>query len=372
AIAQREGRGADAERACRRVLQAEPGNVDALRLLGQLALAAGRMSDGERLLRRAVELAPDFHAVLVDLGRLLKDLDRFAEAAEVLGRAAALAPQDAQSQFLLGSVLAPCGAVEEAAHAYRRTIALEPEDAAAWLGLGHALKTLGQTAEGVEAYRRCIALRPGNGEGWWSLANLKTYRFDAAEVARMEALAAAEATDETSRINVLFSLAKATEDQRDFDSAWRWYAQGNARARQRLSYDPVQTQQAHDALVEVFDMAFLAERSGWGDPDPAPIFVLGLPRSGSTLIEQILASHSAVEGTSELPYIGRLAGSLGRERGEGHSYPQILRELDAPAVRALGAAYLERAAVHRRQGRPRFVDKMPNNFPNAGFIALIL
>jgi hypothetical protein len=171
---------------------------------------------------------------------------------------------------------------------------------------------------------------------------------------------------------VLFALAKAAEDRGDHEAAWTWYVEGNAKARAQQSYDPVQTQQVHDALIEVFDADLFATRRGQGDPDPASIFVLGLPRSGSTLIEQILASHSAVEGTSELPYIGRIASSLGRSRADSLAYPAVLRQLDASALRALGAEYLARAAVHRRLGRPRFVDKMPNNFPHVGLIALIL
>jgi tetratricopeptide (TPR) repeat protein len=372
AIAQREGHTQDAERAYRRVLQADPGNVDALAMLGRSAAVAGRAQEAERLLRRAIALAPDHLEALLGLARLLKDADRFEEAIEPLRRVLDLDPRSAAAHHQLGNCLAQLGQFEEAAAGQRRATELEPRHAGAWLGLGHALKTLGDYDGGVAAYRACSELNPGSGEPWWSLANLKTYRFDDAEIATLRARAQAPGTEEGSRVNFLFTLAKALEDRKDYAGAWAHYAEGNRRQRALLSYDPVQTELQNDAIVEVFDAAFFAARRGWGEPDRSPVFVLGLPRSGSTLVEQILASHSEVEGTAELPYIGRLTSALSRNRADGTNYPHVVRELDARHAQRLGAEYLARAAVHRRQGRANFIDKMPNNFPCTGFIHLIL
>lgn len=370
-LAQRESRFAEAERLCRRVLQAEPDNVDALRLLAACALGAGRTAEGERLLRHAVALAPDYHGALLDLGRLLKEQEHLSEAQACFERVITLSPANPQAHFLFAATLAPRGRSADAADAYARALDLQPRNAAAWLGLGHVLKTLGRTAEGIAAYRRCIELKPANGEIWWSLANLKTYRFSEADVRHMRDCAEAADADPVSRVNFLFALAKSAEDAGDFAQAWRDYSAANAAQRLLVSHDPVQAEVMNTALMEVFDAAFFAARRGWGEPDRAPIFVLGLPRAGSTLIEQILASHSAVEGTGELPYIGRIASALGRDAAPS-TYPEAARDIDAARAGRLGAEYLRRAAAHRHTDRPYFVDKMPNNFPNVGLIHLLL
>lgn len=371
-MARREGRLPDAEKLCKRVLQADADNVDALRLLASCALEAGRVGEGERLLRHAVSRAPDYHGALIDLGRLLKEQEQLAEAQACFDRVVCLSPDNPQAHFLRASTLAPRGRTEEAAAAYGRALELQPRNAAAWLGLGHVLKTLGRTDEGIAAYRKCIDLKPGNGEIWWSLANLKTYRFSETDIRHMRDCAEAPDADPLSRVNFLFALAKAAEDAGDFPQAWEDYRAANNAQRLRVSHDPVQAEQLADAIVSLFDGAFFAARKGWGDPERTPIFVLGLPRSGSTLIEQILASHSAVEGTGELPYIGRIATGLGRERSGGLAYPLAAGEIDAARAAMLGKEYLERAAAHRHSSRPYFVDKMPNNFPHVGLIQLIL
>jgi hypothetical protein len=175
-----------------------------------------------------------------------------------------------------------------------------------------------------------------------------------------------------SRVNFLFALAKAYEDGGDFERAWRYYEEGNRAQRMSEVYDPVRTEVSNDAIIEVFNHDLLRDNTGIGHPDDAPIFVLGLPRSGSTLLEQILASHSQVEGTSELPYALQVANSLNRNRADGINYPEAVRELSAEHFRRLGADYLEFARMHRREGTPRFVDKMPNNFPVVGLIHLML
>jgi len=369
---QKEGRIEEAERIYRRVLRQNPRNVDALRLLAQIAVKAGHADDAEFMLQEAIRVAPDFLLAILDLGQLYKEQDRYAEAIACFERAVSLEPSQLQAHFQRAATLARASFTPEAAAGYRRCLELRPRHSGAMIGLGHTLKTIGDYDGAVAAYDACIRLTPDSGESYWSLANLKTYRFDDAVIASMEGYASSEALSARSRVNFLFALAKAYEDREEYDRAWDFYRRGNAMQRAEVTYDPVQTEVLNDRLVEVFSPALIDSLRDAGDPDSAPIFILGLPRSGSTLLEQILASHPRVEGTGELPYVGRLATSLSRDVGGSVNYPEAMRELDGQNVAALGARYLGFAKLHRRTGAPHFIDKMPNNFPNVGLIALML
>jgi tetratricopeptide (TPR) repeat protein len=369
---QKEGRLEEAEKLCRRILRQDPKNVDALRLLALIAGQSGHVDEAESLLQRAIKLAPDFVTAILDLGRLAKDQDHFGEAIECFDRAIAIDPSDPQPHYLRASTLAPAARTDEAIEAYRQCLALRPGHVGALLGLGHLLKAVGQYQEAVASYSECIRQRPDMGETYWSLANLKTYRFDDVTVAEMEQRIGGPGLTVSSEVNFLFALGKAYEDRGDFDRAWQYYRRGNSRQRAEVSYDPVQTETMNDRIVATFSAEFLQSGEARGNDDPSPIFIVGLPRSGSTLLEQILASHSQVEGTSELPYIGRVATWLNRNRADGINYPEAVRELPADSFRALGADYLGYAEMHRRLGAPRFIDKNPNNFPNIGLISLIL
>jgi tetratricopeptide (TPR) repeat protein len=366
------GRLDEAEKLCRQVLQKNPLHVDALRMLGLIAAAAGDLDEAENLLRQALSEAPDHVPAMFELGRVLKEMDRPEDAIEVYTQLLEQQPDNPKAHYRMAGALAPAALTREAAQAYRRCLELAPKHSGAWLGLGHMLKTLGEQEEGIAAYHRCLELEPDFGEAYYSLANLKTYRFDDAEIEEMQQRVANEEVKESSAVNFLFALAKAHEDRGDYQQAWHYYEQGNARQRMLVSYDPVQTETTNDELLAFFNTDFFSTTAGMGNPDPAPIFVLGLPRSGSTLVEQIVASHSQVEGTSELPYIGRLSKSLNRNRADGMNYPQVLSELEARHFDRLGQEYLEMAARHRVEGTPRFIDKMPNNFPSVGFIHSIL
>ena len=366
------GRMKEAEQLCRQVLQKKPGHVDALRMLGLIAAAAGDLDEAEYLLRQALDAAPDHTPAVFELGRVLKELDRNEEAVEVYRGLIEREPENPKAHYRLAGALAPAALNREAADAYRRSIELAPNYTAAWLGLGHMLKTLGDQEEGVDAYRRCLELEPAFGEAYYSLANLKTYRFEDSEIREMKRWSDSEEVEEPSRVNFLFALAKAHEDRGEYQQAWHYYEQGNAKQRMLVSYDPVQTETINDELVAFFNADFFKATEGMGDSDPAPIFVVGLPRSGSTLVEQIVASHSQVEGTSELPYIGRISKSLNRNRADGMKYPRVLAELESRHFHRLGEEYLRLAARHRVEGTPRFIDKMPNNFPSVGFIHSIL
>ena len=373
---QHAGRWAEAEKLCREVLRGEPRNVNALRLLGTCAAHAGRQREAERLLRRAVAQAPDYAEAQLDLGRLLNEQQRLEEAITQFEKAIELEPGNFQGHFLLASVLAPAARSYDAIEAYRKVLELRPKHPGAWLGLGHMLKTVGRQDEAIEAYRECIRLKPGNGEIYWSLANLKTYQLTDADIEEIEAQLRrepdADDPDTQSRVNFLFALAKAREDRGDFERAWRCYEEGNSTQRMEENYDPVRTEVLNDAIIQVFDREFLATHAGQGHPSGEPIFIVGLPRSGSTLLEQILASHSQVEGTAELPYVGIVSNSVGRNRADGVNYPHAVRSLDAEQLRQLGQDYLDLARIHRSEGRPRFIDQMPNNFPAVGLLQLVL
>ena len=369
---QKEGRLEEAEQLYRRVLREHPRNVDAMRLLAAIAARAGRADEAERLLERAISIAPDFLAAILDLGLLRKDQDRFAKALECFDRAIALAPDDAQAHFLRGATLAPASFTFEAIEAYEKCLELQPSHPGALLGRGHLLKGVGRYNEAVASYDACIRERPDSGEAYWSLANLKTFRFSDAVIAEMERRVRGSGLTVQSEVNFLFALGKAWEDRGDYERAWAYYQEGNTKQRADVAYDPVRTEAASDRLIDTFSGDFLASRAGVGLPDPAPIFIVGLPRSGSTLLEQILASHSQVEGTGELAYVPRVANSLNRNRADGITYPEAALELGPSHFRSLGEEYLAYARQHLRSDTPRFIDKMPNNFPQIGFMSLIL
>ncbi|MEM7359352.1 MAG: sulfotransferase [Pseudomonadota bacterium] len=373
AEAQRDGKVDEAEEQYRMLLTEFPNNVDALRLLAGIFGSQTRYDEAEPLLRRAIGLAPDYTLAILDLGKLLTEQHRYVEAVEVLQQAAVMEPDRPKTHYLLAAALAPLGQTDASLEAYQRTLELRADHAGALLGVGHTLKTLGKQAEAIDAYRECIKWRPDNGESYWSLANLKTYQLTTEDITAMQACIEREdEISDQSMVNFLFALAKASEDQGDYQSSWDYYTRGNNKQRMLEHYDSVQTEVTNDEIIEVFDHELLNDDTNTGSPDPSPIFVVGLPRSGSTLIEQILASHSMVEGTSELPYMGRVATSLNRNRADGVNYPFAVRELKSSHLTALGEDYLRRARIHLHTDRPRFVDKMPNNFPTVGLIHKVL
>jgi tetratricopeptide (TPR) repeat protein len=366
----REGRARECERICRELLARQPDEVNALRLLARVAGEAERWGKAELLLLRVLALAPGFHEARLDLARVYKQQDRIDDAVACAAEAAELGPRNSNAHYVHASMLAIAGRSTEALEAYRRALDINTWHTAAWVGMGHLLKTLGQQEEGVAAYRKAIVQRPNFGEVYWSLANLKTFRFTPEEVADMERRLDEEDLDEDARVHFLFTLGKAMEDQKEYARAFECYAEACVTQRMRITYDPVDTEVVNERIRSVFSAAFIAEHAGEGCPDPSPIFIVGLPRSGSTLIEQILASHSQVEGTAELPDVGRVIGSL-PARCEGQKYPEGVRLLDAADWHELGEFYLERTQRHR-SGLPFFTDKMPNNFPSVGLIHLML
>jgi tetratricopeptide (TPR) repeat protein len=365
ALAMNENDLARAEPLLRQHLKDDPFDVAAIRMFAELAGRIGRYRDAESLLRRALELSPAFTAARANLALVLYRQNRPAEAIAELGQVTAEDPDNPGHANLEAAALGRVGAFAEAIALYERVLDAAPGQARVWLSYGHMLKTVGRQADGVAAYRRAIALRPALGEAWWSLANLKTVRFSDEDIAAM--LAALEDQDlpVADRFHLDFSLGKALEDRGEAVASFAYYAAGNAARRSELDYDPEETSRFVDRLIEIATPEFLAARVGLGHAAPDPIFIIGMPRAGSTLIEQILSSHSQVEGTSELPDIPALARCHA-------GYPLSLLDMPPGDLAGLGEEYLKRTRIQRRSERPFFIDKLPNNWAHALFIHLIL
>jgi tetratricopeptide (TPR) repeat protein len=368
---QRQGDLEAAEKLYRAVLIEDPEDVDALRLLASIAMSARQVGDAEVLLKRALELAPDFFQARMDLGLAQQEQDKLHEAAKTFRHAARLEPRRAQPWTALATTLGMGGRHDESLQAYESALERDPTNPFALTGIGHVLKTIGRQDEAVDAYRRCAKHHPAHGEAHFGLANLKTFRFEDTEIDLMRRQLESRSLPDEPRIHILFALAAACDQRGEYDEAWRCYSEGNALRRKRESYDAVQTTVMHDELIDVFNAEFLAAHATHGHPSSSPILIVGLPRSGSTLLEQILASHSEVEGTHELPELSLVARSTMRGRSHRASYPKSVVHLSDQDFHALGASYLERTLRHRK-GAPRFTDKMPNNFAHIGFLSVIL
>ncbi|HEX2817219.1 MAG TPA: sulfotransferase, partial [Phenylobacterium sp.] len=296
------------------------------------------------------------------LFRQQKAPQAIAQVEALLGRA----PKDPAYLNLYAACLALVGEDARVAAIYEGLLADYPKQPRLWLNYGHTLRAVGRREDAVAAYQKSLELAPGLGDAYWSLANLKVAALTSAdEAAMLEALARPELTAD-DRLHLHYALGKALEDRGDAQGAFGHYAEGAALRRAETAYDPDATTALVRRAQALFTPEFLADRAGMGSASDAPIFIVGLPRSGSTLIEQILASHSQVEGTMELPDIGFIA------RGFADGYPEALKDLAGPALAALGDGYIEATAVHRKLGRPFFIDKMPNNFLHVGLIQLIL
>jgi tetratricopeptide (TPR) repeat protein len=363
-----------AESLLRPYLKRRPTDVAAIRMMAELAGRIGRLADSESLLRRALELAPAFTAARANLATILYKQNRPADAIAELEAIEREGRANLGHASLKAAALGRIGGHDEALGLYRILLDARPDEPKLWMSYGHILKTVGEQQDSIAAYRRAIALRPSLGEVWWSMANLKTVRFDDEDIAAMTAALGERGLGEEDRFHLHFALGKALEDRGEAGESFDHYALGNRLRRAALAYDPADISDHVNRSIALFTAEFFASRAGRGHPAPDPIFILGLPRAGSTLIEQILASHPAIEGTSELPDIPVIARRLGgRKSGQDRSaYPECLAELDDESRAALGAEYLERAQIQRVTDRPRFIDKLPNNWAHVGLIRLIL
>ena len=361
----------EAEKLLRRHLAEKPDDPRAMRLLAQIALDANHRVAALKLLKRTVEVAPDFVLAWNNLADLYMKEERFELALETAERAIELDPEMPHSWVVKGNLLSKAQRHDEALAAYDRALSISPSHSGALAAKGHVLKTIGRTDEAIETFRQCIRLHPGFGEPYWSLANLKTFSFDDEEVAVIEQMLGREELPDENKVNMHYALGKHFENQKDFKTAFEHYSAGAGLRRPHEAYDPVQNQVVHDRIIEVFDAELLEKRAGWGDPSEGPILVVGLPRSGSTLIEQILASHSQIEGTMELPDLPRCIREVSRAAPDREEYPEAVRDLSEREVLALGQRYM-RTTERYRTGKPYFIDKMPNNFSHIGFLHLIL
>lgn len=364
-----------AERLARGRLAEQPNDVAALCMVADLAARAGVLPEAERLLRRALELAPGFAEAQLNLAKLLARRDGIVEAIAILDDLLRDLPERVDIALFRLALLGQTGDYSFAARGYSELLGSHSERAEVWVAKGHLQNTMGDLAGSIDSYRRAIAIESTNGEAWWGLANLKTYKFETEEIARLGSIVEALDGAPSSRSGLLhFAYAKGLADSSDDAGAFNQYQRGNAICYAAVGDDGCSTSAEVDRSIALFTASRFASAASSGHQSREPIFILGLPRSGSTLVEQILASHPLVEGTSELPYIPMLAHRLLAERWEDRTlrFPDMLDEIPLTRLHEIGQAYLDAAAAHRHAGRPFFIDKLPNNWRYVGFIRLIL
>jgi tetratricopeptide (TPR) repeat protein len=363
------GRPEEAEQRLRDLLAARPSDAGAFRLLAEAVSRQGRHQAAALLLEHALSLEPAHEGARFAYANALFQQQKGAEAAAALEPLLARHPDEPAYLNLLAGCLTLLGDLDRVTAIHESLIEAYPKQPKMWLNYGHTLRAVGRRADAVAAYRRAIALAPGYGEAYWGVADLKVEPLSPEDEATIAALLDRTDLGEGDRMHLHYALGKALDDRGQYSDAFAHYALGAEMRRLAIGHDPARSSGMLEREKTLFTPDFLAERKAWGAPAEDPIFIVGLPRSGSTLIEQILASHSQVEGTMELSDIGVIAQDLG---WPGADYPAAVANLDAAAARALGERYLERTQIHRKLGRPRFVDKMPNNFQHLGLIHLIL
>jgi tetratricopeptide (TPR) repeat protein len=353
-------------------------HVEAMRLLARIGIQRDMLDDAERLLESVLKLAPDYGAARADYAGVLCKRQKHLQARQEMDTLLRLEPGDRDYLKLYAAACVGLGDYEPIIRLYRQMLAegaaTGTETADLHLWLADLLKTVGRQPEAIQEYHAAIAALPDSGEAWWSLANLKTYHFAEDEIARMRTVEAAPATSLVDRYHLCFALGKALEDQGRYEESWAFYERGNALKHAEIRHLPQVTETHARLSKQVCTKEFFAARQEWGVADPDPIFILGLPRSGSTLIEQILASHPQVEGTQELADVQRMVMDL-RGRGtdlDNPRYPGVLTELTAEEFIRFGERFLAETRVYRQTGRPFFIDKMPNNFRDIGLIHLML
>jgi len=361
-----------AEELIRQYIAVHGEHVEALRLLAKMASDAGAEYDAELMLQRAVALAPDHETARHELALVLLSRQKHAAAGAQITRLLAAFPDHPSYRRMRAEAAAGTGNYNEALPLYGSLLQENPQDPDLYLAIGNALKTTGKTPEAIDSYHYAIAAQPEYGEAFWALANLKTYRFSDVELTAMRQGEASSNTTQVDRYHLCFALGKALEDRGRFQESFEYYERGNALKRATLHYRPGALEQVARRQTAMCTPDFFAARRQWGSSSNAPIFIVGLPRSGSTLVEQILGSHSQVDGTLELADIPRLVQELQANTPAGRpGYPELLGSLSADVCRQLGEKYLADTAAYRT-GKARFTDKMPNNFRHIGLLQIIL
>jgi tetratricopeptide (TPR) repeat protein len=363
-----------AESLLRDQLEQAPQDVAAMRMLAEISAEREDYVEAERLLAECLKLAPGYAQARFHLVRILLSQQKAHPILPLLARLLVLEPDNLRYLTLQASAYGLLGQNERSMQILSPLLAKYPSNESLWLSCGHSLRTAGRLPEAIEAYRKCTELRPDFGEAWFSLANLKTFRFTADDIRIMQAQVAREDLNDTDRLQFEFALGKALEDAGEFAASFAHYASGNALRRAAVLYDRNETTRLVQRSETLYTREFFAARAGFGCRAPDPIFIVGLPRAGSTLLEQILASHSQVEGTRELPDVPGFALELGIRgvRGEPPAYPQSVAGLTRAELTSLGERYLTQTRPNRLLGRPHFIDKMPGNFLHVGLIHLML
>ena len=363
-----------AERLLKDHLKAAPTDVAGIRMLAEVAVRCGQDEAAERLLTRCLELAPNFAAARYNYAVLLHRRNKATEALAEIERLLASDAANPGYRNLHAVVLSRVGEGARSTTIYAKLLQEYPANAKVWLSYGHVLKTEGRQDECIHAYRECLRYEPTLGEAYWSLANLKTFRFTPEDLLAMQRHVANASLEVVDRVHFHFALGKACEDAKDYATSFRHYDAGNSLHRSTSRYDADQNTARMDRLRTLFTREYFEQRRGAGCAAPDPIFIIGMPRAGSTLLEQILSSHSAVEGTSELPDIIAIARELrgDADNAEIGAYAATLAGLDAAQLRQLGEDYLRRTRIYRKTDRVLFIDKMPNNFLHVGLIHSIL
>ncbi len=371
-----EGKLFKADQLCRHFLRQHKEHIEGMRLLAKVGEQLGILADAEFLLETAFEIAPNNLRVRYDYANLLLRMQKFEKSFEQTSALVAAAPDDLSHLALHANATAGVGDQAKAVELYQRVLREADAQPTLHVMCGHAQKTLGDLADSVRSYQNAYRLQPDYGDAYWSLANTKSYRFTDIEIAQMRDQEASSSIQETDRIHLCFALGKAFEDVGEYEESFAYYERGNELKRKSIRHTPEYLAMRTSAQMRYCNEELFEKRQGVGHPDPAPIFIVGLPRAGSTLLEQILASHSQVEGTMELPNIislvQRLRGGVRLRRGEEEPrYPRILHELEDSYFARFGEQFIADTQVYR-SGAPLFIDKNPNNFFHTGLIKLIL
>ena len=370
----RDGKQGRAESIVRDLLKKYPADVSAIKMLADIGVKMGQLKDASNLLERCLELAPDFHSARHSYAIVLMRRQQPETAIEEAEKLLAQEPDNPNFLTLKAYILNRIGDQSTALEIYEKVLNYYPNQARAQMSYGHTLHAVGRLDDSIEAYKKCISLSPEVGEAYWSLANLKTFRFSDEDIDNMRAQVTTEGGDADDQSHLAFSIGKALEDRKEYDEAFNFYKRGNAIRRISHRHNPKVNVLDSLRQTRALPRTLFEQRKGWGCLAPDPIFIVGLPRAGSTLLEQILASHSQVEGTAELMdiiAISRKLGDKNRENPAGKN-PEVLAELTQDQLRELGESYLETTRIQRTTDSPLFIDKMPNNFLHIGLINLIL
>ena len=363
-----------AERLLKAYLKAAPTDVTAVRMLAEVAVRVGRNDEAQALLEYCLELAPGFSGARYNLAILLHRTNQSNGALAEVEKLLAEDPKRPGYRNLAAVVCSRIGEYERSSEFYQSLLAEYPDNAKVWLSYAHVLKTEGKREQCEAAYRKAIERDGGFGEAYWSLANLKTFRFTPDDIKNMNSQVARDSLELSSRVQFHFALGKSAEDEGDHELSFKHYDSGNTLHRSNLNYQSQQNTARAERMKSRFTADFFRDREGMGCTESGPIFIVGMPRAGSTLLEQILASHSMVEGTTELPDIITLAKELRSRAAEDEAgvYDGVLARMSPTELEELGRQYLERTRIHRKTDKPLFIDKMPNNFLHIGLIQVSL